>query len=142
MAKNTMNTHFILDQRLKNDTKFITSLKISDMLLMNDSRWPWLILVPRIANAIELHQLNAMEQTTIFSEMMQTSQILQDIFPNAKINIAALGNIVRQLHIHIIARHEGDANWPSPVWGFGRKIPYDDTAQKDFIVKIKNLLKQ
>ena len=135
-----MNTHFTLDKRLESDTKFITSLKICDLRLLDDNRWPWLVLVPRIAHAIELHDLDQGSQNAIFTEMMDVSKALHDIFPDTKINTGALGNIVRQLHIHIIARHEGDANWPAPVWGFAGKTPYSETALADLIKRVKEIL--
>ncbi|WP_182418294.1 HIT domain-containing protein [Bartonella sp. HY038] len=135
-----MNSQFSLDKRLENDTKLICSLKICDLRLLDDSRWPWLVLIPRIANVVELHMLDQTSQSAIFAEMMSVSQALHNIFPDAKINTGALGNIVRQLHIHIIARHENDVNWPGPVWGVAGKIAYDDEAAFTIMDKIKHAL--
>lgn len=135
-----MNRHFSLDKRLEDDTKFITALKICDLRLLNDSRWPWLVLVPRIDKAVELHELNRAIQHAIFAEVMDVSKALQFIFPTGKINTGFLGNIVRQLHIHIIARHEGDNNWPGPVWGVCGKTAYDEVALTSLIGKVKKIL--
>ncbi|UXM95337.1 HIT family protein [Bartonella sp. HY329] len=135
-----MNSQFSLDNRLENDTKLICSMNICDLRLLDDSRWPWLVLIPRIANAVELHMLDAQSQSAIFAEIMSVSQALHKIFPNTKINTGALGNMVRQLHIHIIARCENDANWPGPVWGVAGKTAYDDEAAFTIMDKIKHAL--
>jgi diadenosine tetraphosphate (Ap4A) HIT family hydrolase len=92
--------------------------------LLNDIRWPWLVLVPRVASACEVHDLSDAEQMILAQESAQAGRILKTLTACKKINTAAIGNIVRQLHVHVIARSEGDANWPGPVWGFGAKVPY------------------
>jgi diadenosine tetraphosphate (Ap4A) HIT family hydrolase len=91
---------------------------------MNDSRWPWLILVPQRAGVTEMHDLTPLDQTMLTFEMNLVAQSLKTTTRCDKINTGALGNIVRQLHIHIIARNEGDPAWPGPVWGFGMREPY------------------
>ncbi len=129
---------FVLDKRLRADCHFVCDLRLSRLLLMNDSRWPWLILVPRIKNSAEVHQLSKDRRTLLEVETCATAQMLHDITRCTKINTGALGNIVRQLHVHVIARHEGDANWPGPVWGFGERQPYQGEKDKAFIRQIRD----
>lgn len=128
---------FKLDSRLQQDTVFIAALGLSDLLLMNDKRWPWLILAPRLAGAEEIHTLSQAQQTQLMGEISTVAAALQAETACEKINIGALGNIVRQLHIHVIARNSGDANWPGAVWGFGRGEPYTGPAAQDFIARIQ-----
>lgn len=90
---------------------------------------PWLVVVPRLAGAQELHQLAAPDQAQLYKEISHVAGVLQTETGCEKINIGALGNSVRQLHIHIVARNMADANWPGPVWGYGRRQPYARDAQ-------------
>ena len=119
-------SEFKLDSRLEADTKPVHQTPLCDLRLMNDSRWPWLILVPRIAGTVEWHDLAEADQAALWHETLKAGRILKEQTGCEKINTAAIGNIVRQLHVHVIARYEGDANWPGPVWGFPGKVPYDD----------------
>jgi diadenosine tetraphosphate (Ap4A) HIT family hydrolase len=104
--------------RLQADTHFVLALGFSDLLLMNNQLYPWLILVPRVENAIELIDLSAEQQHLLIDEIDKVSRILKSIYEPDKLNIATIGNIVRQLHIHIVARYRTDPAWPSPVWGY------------------------
>lgn len=131
---------FFLDSRLENDTLPLAALPLCDLRLMNDSRWPWLILVPRIAKAEEIHHLKAEEQAMLYNEISKVAHALETVTGCLKINIGALGNIVRQLHVHIIARHENDANWPGPVWGFGKRLDYDKKVAETLVEEIKRQL--
>ena len=106
---------FELDPRLKNDTQHVQSLSLCDVLLMNDARFAWLILVPRRAQLSEIGDLSLDAQAMLWREVHIASQALQDVAPCDKLNIGALGNIVRQLHVHVVARREGDTAWPGPV---------------------------
>lgn len=119
---------FQLDARLEADTCAIGELGLSRLLLMNDSRFPWLILVPRRAQVRELVDLSEADHAALSAEIRQVSQALRDLVPTDKLNVAALGNMVPQLHVHVIARTKGDAAWPGPVWGVGRAEPYDVAA--------------
>ncbi len=129
-------TAFQLDSRLDADTLAVAELPLSTLRLMSDSRWPWLILVPRIAGACELHDLGEAEQQQLAREAALTGRVLKRMTACEKINTAAIGNIVRQLHVHVVARGQGDANWPGPVWGFGAREPYRDEAAARFIAAI------
>jgi diadenosine tetraphosphate (Ap4A) HIT family hydrolase len=115
---------FELHQTLAKDTVTVASLPLSQVLLMNDVRYPWLILVPQREDIREIHHLAKDDQGTLFKEIMLASNIVETIFSPEKINIGALGNLVPQLHIHVIARYKDDAAWPGPVWGHGEAVPY------------------
>jgi diadenosine tetraphosphate (Ap4A) HIT family hydrolase len=133
-----MSTHaFELDARLKNDTRHVQSLSLCDVLLMNDARFAWLVLVPRRAQLSEIADLSLDAQAMLWREVHIASQALQEVAPCDKLNIGALGNIVRQLHVHVVARREGDAAWPGPVWGSGKAEPYADTASRDLIERLR-----
>lgn len=119
---------FELDPRLANDTRPVTSLALCDVLLMNDTRFPWLVLVPRQAGLVEVCDLSPERQATLWQEVNLATQALRTLAPFDKLNLGALGNIVRQLHVHIVGRREGDAAWPGPVWGSGRAEPYGEDA--------------
>ncbi len=131
---------FILDPKLQSDTFFIQDLKISRVLLMNDSNYPWLILVPHKPDLMELTDLSFFEQTELLHEINIVAKILQENFGAEKLNIAALGNVVKQLHIHVIARKKNDITFPKPVWGNAPAKPYSNKEAQDLIQKIKSLL--
>lgn len=119
---------FILDARLDADTRLVASLALCDVRLMNDARFPWLVLVPRHAGLVEITDLHANEQALLWQEVNDAAAALRTVAPCDKLNLGALGNIVRQLHVHVIARHEGDDAWPGPAWGHGRAQPYDEAS--------------
>ena len=115
---------FKLDERLLKDTVALGDLALCRVLLMNDSRYPWLILVPRCADMSEVFQLSAAEQQQLWQETSHVGQVLKDVFQADKINIATLGNVVKQLHMHVVVRMQDDAAWPAPVWGNGAAQAY------------------
>jgi diadenosine tetraphosphate (Ap4A) HIT family hydrolase len=117
-------TGFALDARLERDSLFIADGPLSQLRLMDDSRFSWLILVPRVRDAAELIDLDGSQQRLLLAEINLAAQALRKLGRCDKINIGALGNIVRQLHVHVLARVEGDAAWPGPVWGHGQPQPY------------------
>lgn len=106
-----------LDARLADDTHPVAQLPLCELRLMDDSHHPWLILVPRVAGATELIDLTDDQQQALVREVSQVSRLLREHFSPDKLNVAALGNVVPQLHVHVIARHTGDIAWPKPVWG-------------------------
>ncbi|MEO1143214.1 MAG: HIT domain-containing protein, partial [Pseudomonadota bacterium] len=108
-------SEFSLDSRLSADTKPIFSFEKSELFLMNDARWPWLIVVPTIPDSFEWHELEEKSGQLIDQDVSLAAKVLKQITNCEKINIASLGNMVRQLHIHIVARDIGDPNWPNPV---------------------------
>lgn len=119
---------FKLDERLFKDTVVLGDFTLCRVLFMNDSRYPWLILVPRRAGISELFELNMAEQQQLWQETSYVGQVLKDVFQADKINIATLGNVVKQLHMHIVVRMQDDAAWPAPVWGNGAAQGYTDEA--------------
>ena len=119
---------FQLDPCLARDTTSISRLGLCDLRLMNDSRWPWLILAPQ-RNAI-----------TEFHEMGLVSKALQTAVKADKMNIGALGNIVPMFHLHVVARHKRDPNWPGPIWGHGTPVPYDAGEAARFADEIRRAI--
>ena len=115
---------FTLHERLKADTTLVADWDLTRVLLMNDARYPWLILVPRRAGLGELHDLTQAERAILIEEIGRASVGLKTLTEAAKINVGALGNLVPQLHIHVVARKVGDAAWPGSVWGQGTATPY------------------
>ncbi len=126
---------FELHPRLDADCFFIEDLSFSRLLLMNDRRFAWCILVPRLEGLTELHDVPQRKRNLLFQEIETVSRALINATGAYKINVAALGNQVPQLHIHVIARHQDDAAWPAPVWSAGSSEPYpDETAQHEIAV--------
>jgi len=111
---------FELAPELKRDCIELAEWPLCKVLLMNDSQYPWFILVPKQANLRETIDLSEADQIVLLKESAQLSQLIRDVFTPDKLNVAALGNMVPQLHIHHIARYETDVAWPAPVWG---KLP-------------------
>lgn len=116
---------FALHPQLEQDTFFIIDLKLCRVLLMNNSLFPWLILVPKKENMKELIDLSESDRHVLMDEISLVSEIMKSLFSPDKLNVAALGNQVPQLHIHVIARSKQDTAWPNPVWGRGTEA-YND----------------
>ena len=133
-------TTFALDPRLEADTQHVAALSLCDVLLMNDARYAWLILVPRLAGCTEIIDLPEAGRTQLWQEINHVAAMLRDTVPCDKLNIGALGNIVRQLHVHVVARKEGDAAWPGPVWGNGVATPYDDAELQSIVQRLRQAL--
>ena len=131
---------FELDPRLEADTVPVTELVLCSVLLMNDARFPWLILVPRQPGLCEITDLGVDDRETLMGEIAVVSDALTTLYKPEKINVGALGNIVRQLHIHVVARNAGDAAWPGPVWGHGAAEPYAAEALAERRAAIAPLL--
>jgi diadenosine tetraphosphate (Ap4A) HIT family hydrolase len=122
-----------LDPQLERDTVAIGDLPGSRVLLMNDASFPWLIVVPRQAGATEIFDLDDGARSQVMRELALLAQMLKDLTGCDKINIAAIGNMVPQLHVHIVARRRDDAAWPRPVWGALPPCPYG-TAERDRLI--------
>ncbi|GAA0582216.1 HIT domain-containing protein [Halomonas salifodinae] len=118
-----------LDPRLEADTLPVTELGLCQVRLMNDARFPWLVLVPRRPGIREVYQLSTQDQATLWREATALGEGLMKTLSGDKLNLATLGNMVPQLHLHVIVRFAGDAAWPAPVWGQGRAEPYDADGQ-------------
>ncbi len=120
-------TDFVLDARLEADSVFLADGPLSQVRLIDDTRFPWLLLVPRVNGAVEWIDLDGAQQRLLLAEIHQVGSLLRNEPSVEKLNIGALGNIVRQLHVHLVGRHAGDAAWPAPVWGFGTMQRHDAT---------------
>ena len=129
---------FQLDWRLEADTRFVLDAPLCRIGLMDDARFPWLILVPRVPNVREWPDLGSIQQMQLQVEINAAARALQAVFPHGqKLNIAALGNVVPQLHIHVILRHEGDAAWPAPVWNSGTREGYGEAEAADVLRRLR-----
>ena len=119
---------FALHVRLEADTVPIGDLALSCVLLMNDARFPWFVLVPRRAGLSEITDLTEEDSAELIREIRIATRVVLELSKPDKVNVGALGNIVSQLHIHIVGRFRSDPAWPGPVWGFGARAPYPDHA--------------
>ncbi len=135
-----MITSFSLDPRLERDTFPVATLELCQVRLMNDSRFPWLVLVPQCAEMTEVDQLSDPDQARLWREVRAAGASLREAEPCDKLNIGALGNIVRQLHVHVVARRVGDHAWPGPVWGHGRAVPYEPDSRDALIERLQQRL--
>jgi diadenosine tetraphosphate (Ap4A) HIT family hydrolase len=131
---------FVLDQRLDRDTVWVCDWLLSAVQLMNDRRYAWLVLVPRRAGLVEPFDLAAEDRARLWREVDHAGVLLKQATGCRKINVGALGNIVSQLHVHVIARHEGDAAWPQPVWGKGTAERFEDSALAQKVSRYRTLL--
>jgi diadenosine tetraphosphate (Ap4A) HIT family hydrolase len=131
---------FSLDPCLSKDAFAVGDMTISRVLLMNDARWPWLILVPRREGLVELTDLDAPDRARLMEEAAAAASFLKRHANADKMNIATLGNIVRQLHLHVVARFVGDTAWPGPVWGCGGPRPYREAEARALIERVRKEL--
>ena len=129
-----------LHPQLADDTHPIAQFGLSDLRLMDDANHPWLILVPRVEGAVELIDLDETRQDALTREIARASRALQVAFKPHKLNVAALGNLVPQLHVHVIARFEHDIAWPRPVWGMASAQPYSPDALVQRIRRLQSAL--
>jgi len=132
------NPIYRLAPRVAADTHPVARWDVSDVLLMNDARFPWLILVPRVADVTELFHLSSDQQSQVMAEMSGAGQAMQSLWGADKVNTAMLGNKVSQLHIHVIARFREDDAWPGPVWGVGQPRPYTEAALEDCLSRLQS----
>lgn len=131
---------FALHAQLAKDCITLGDLPLCRVLLMNDTNYPWLVLVPRREEIVELFELTRIDQQQLLDEITQVCSALAGHFRADKMNVAALGNIVPQLHVHIVVRYRDDAAWPKPVWGVTPAKLYADDALRDRIVEVEALL--
>ena len=125
------------DPRLAGDTVLVAEGPLSQLRLMDDARFPWLVLVPRVPGAEEWIDLSGDQQRLLLAEVNLAGRLLRGLLPVHKLNIGALGNIVRQLHVHVVARREGDAAWPGPVWGAGQRQPYVASVREALVSSLR-----
>ena len=137
-----MSEEFACDPRLAADTYVVGETPLSQVLLMNDARYPWLILVPRRCDVTEPFELSEADQAQLWQDSMRLGEAMKAHFGADKLNIAALGNQVAQLHVHHIARFHADDAWPGPVWGIGNAVPYSDAALEALMNELYSLLQE
>ena len=127
---------FLVHPKLTSDCELLGDLSLCRVLLMRDSRFPWLILVPRVPDLRDLHELVPNDRMSLMDEIEKASVAVKAIVDADKVNVAALGNQVPQLHVHVIGRREDDAAWPKPVWGVGHPVPYGANELHDTILTL------
>lgn len=132
---------FALHPRLAADTHPVGELALCQVLLAKDARFPWLILVPKRAGLSELTDLDSAERGLLFDEIAAASSALRRLFAPDRINVAAIGNMVGQLHIHVVARTQSDPAWPGPVWGHGTATAYGHSVLERRIGDLLAVLK-
>jgi len=135
-----MPADWSLHPQLAKDAVSVGDLPLSRLLLSKDANYPWLILVPRQADAVEIIDLDPADCARLMTEISQVSEMLRDITGCDKLNVAALGNQVPQLHVHIIARRKSDAAWPRPVWGMVPALDYDPKTLQTFVETLRHRL--
>jgi diadenosine tetraphosphate (Ap4A) HIT family hydrolase len=131
---------FVLHPQLERDTVPVGDLALSRVLLMNDANYPWLILVPRCEGIVEIVDLAEDERRQLMQEIAETSAALKALTECEKLNVAAIGNIVPQLHVHIVARRHSDPAWPKPVWGAVPAIAYEPRVRDGFVAALRGRL--
>ena len=129
-----------LDPRLAADSLLLADGPLSQFRLVDDARFPWLVLVPRVPGANEWIDLDGGAQRLLLAEVNLAGRLLRGLGPVHKLNIGALGNVVRQLHVHVVARQEGDAAWPGPVWGAGVRQPYVAADREALLSSLRSAL--
>jgi diadenosine tetraphosphate (Ap4A) HIT family hydrolase len=131
---------FKLDERLENDSHFVFALPLSQVRLINDKQFVWCVLIPEVNDVKEIIDLDEVQQRQLWQESAMLSRALTEGFAPDKLNVAAIGNVVSQLHVHHIARYKNDIAWPSPVWGKQTMIAYNEEDRFAIIVKLQELL--
>jgi diadenosine tetraphosphate (Ap4A) HIT family hydrolase len=137
-----MDTAFTLDPRLETDTMPVGDLPLSSVLLMDDARFPWLILVPRRTGVSEITDLTEEDAQLLTSEIRLATRVMLDLSKPDKVNVGALGNVVPQLHVHVVGRFRSDPAWPGPVWGHGTRTPYPAHAAASLVERAGSLFAQ
>lgn len=131
---------FQLHSQLQQDCLLLGKLELCQVLLVNDSQFPWFILVPQRHNLREIYQLNAEEQILLIQESSYLAERLATIFNADKLNIAAIGNLVPQLHVHHVVRYQIDKAWPAPIWGKFAAVPYTEQQREELLAKLTPLV--
>ena len=127
------DSDFTLDPRLAADTVEVGDLALCRVLLMDDARFPWLILVPRRPEVSEITDLSEADAAALWQEMQLATRVMQALAKPDKVNVAALGNVVAQLHVHVVGRFRSDPAWSGPVWGFETRKPYPPHARAQLL---------
>ena len=143
-AERLTSDNFTLHSQLEADTIELANFPLCKLLLCNDSAYPWFILVPKVTDITEIYQLDWSQQQQLLNESSLLSELLIQVFTGDKMNVAALGNVVAQLHVHHVVRFKSDAHWPKPIWGQQGMTPYTKdelgTLKAQLIPKLTALL--
>ncbi|MHA7834200.1 MAG: HIT domain-containing protein [Algiphilus sp.] len=131
---------FVLDSQLQQDCFWVSDFPLCRLLMMNDARFRWFLLVPRVPGARDAIDLSTYDYRRLWTESADLCRAMRIAFTPHKLNVAALGNQVAQLHIHHIARYQGDATWPRPVWGNGDPEPMDDHTSRRHSKELESAL--
>ena len=134
-----MQADFALDPRLDADTIPIGDLPLSSVLLLNDARFPWFVLVPRRPGLSEITDLSEEDSAVLMGEIRIAARVMLDLSKPDKVNLGALGNVVPQLHVHVVGRFRSDPAWPGPVWGHGARTPYPAHAAAALVERAASL---
>ena len=134
-----MQPDFALDPRLEADTIPIGDLSLSSVLLLNDARFPWFVLVPRRPGISEITELSQEDAAVLMDEVRIAARVMLELSRPDKVNLGALGNVVPQLHVHVVGRFRSDPAWPGPVWGHGTRTPYPDHAASALVERAASL---
>jgi diadenosine tetraphosphate (Ap4A) HIT family hydrolase len=137
-----MTFEFKLHPQLQQDCLTVGNFALSQILMMNDSQYPWFILVPRRAEIREIYQLTEADREQLLRESCWLAQALAKIYQPDKLNIAAIGNLVPQLHLHHVARYQTDIAWPAPIWGKFAAVAYSEQAAQTCIDSLRLCLKE
>ena len=140
MVPDPKSAGWTLDPQIERDAAPIGDMPLCRVLLMSDANYPWLLLVPRRHHLTEIADLDEIEQAQLMSEIATASRALKAVTSCDKINVAALGNVVPQLHVHVIARSRGDAAWPKPVWGAAPARAYEEAARNKLLTALRQRL--
>ncbi|MGE3145546.1 MAG: HIT domain-containing protein [Pseudorhodoplanes sp.] len=131
---------FVLHPQLARDTVLLGELVLCRVLIVNDANYPWLMLVPRRADIVEIIDLDEVERAQLMTEIALVGGTLKQVTQCDKLNVAALGNVVPQLHVHLIARRKTDVAWPKPVWGAAQAVPVDPVNLDLFVRAMREKL--
>ncbi|TYC51830.1 HIT family protein [Rhodobacterales bacterium] len=131
-------TSHSLNARLEGDSYFVTDLPLSEVRLMKDANYPWLMLVPRQSNLVEIIDLEEEDQMQLMREIALASRVMRKVTDCEKLNVGALGNQVSQLHVHIVARFRDDPAWPGPVWGAVAPMKYEAEKMEALIEQLRD----
>jgi diadenosine tetraphosphate (Ap4A) HIT family hydrolase len=140
MSRHAPPARYELHPQLAADTHPLAALELGELRLMDDANYPWLILVPRVPAAREMIDLDQAQRHRLTDEIDLAARLLREAFRPHKLNVAALGNLVPQLHVHVIAREETDPAWPAPVWGRVAARPYPPEALVERVRLLRDLL--
>jgi len=134
-----MSAAFEIDGRLAGSSVPVGDWPLCHVRLSEDSRWPWLLLIPRRTGAVELFDLSPSDRTLLVEEAAKAAEIVRNLIGADKTNVATLGNQVPQMHVHVIGRKIGDPGWPGPIWGVGDPVPY---APRDLEQRVSRIVKK